>query len=95
MEIVHKNYDVNGSFYLLDGTKIVGEIDYSWVNDNTFAITHTEVHPEYQGKGYARQLVDAAADYARKNNLRIIPICQYAKAVMLRTNAFQDVLVKL
>ncbi len=95
MKIIHKDHPDKGTFYLVEGQKVLGEIDYVWVNDSVFAIVHTEVNPLYRGEGYAKQLVDACAQYARDNNLKIIPICAYAKAVMLRTDAYDEVLLKI
>ncbi len=95
MQIVQKNYGDNGAFYLLGNEGMDGQIDYTAVTDGVIAITHTEVNPEYRNEGYAQKLVDAVVDYARKNNLKIIPICPYAKAVMNRDPGYNDVLVNL
>ena len=55
-------------------------------------INHTQVFDGYEGQGIARQMVMAAVDFARKNNRAILPICSYAKAVLTRTDEYQDVL---
>ena len=55
-------------------------------------INHTQVFDGYEGQGIARQLVMAAVDFARKNNRTIVPVCSYAKAVLTRTDEYQDVL---
>lgn len=55
-------------------------------------INHTQVFDGYEGQGIARQLVMAAVDFARKNNRTILPVCSYAKAVLTRTDEYQDVL---
>lgn len=55
-------------------------------------INHTQVFDGYEGQGIARQLVMAAVDFARENNRQIIPVCSYAKAVLTRTDEYQDVL---
>ena len=55
-------------------------------------INHTQVFDGYEGQGIARLLVMAAVDFARKNNRAIMPVCSYAKAVLTRTDEYQDVL---
>lgn len=55
-------------------------------------INHTQVFDGYEGQGIARQLVMAAVDFARKEGRKIIPVCSYAKAVLTRTDEYQDVL---
>ena len=55
-------------------------------------INHTQVFDGYEGHGIARQMVMAAVDFARKNGRQIIPVCSYAKAVLTRTDEYQDVL---
>ncbi|MBQ9340515.1 MAG: N-acetyltransferase [Paludibacteraceae bacterium] len=46
----------------------------------------------YEGQGIARQLVMAAVDFARENNRTILPVCSYAKAVLTRTDEYNDIL---
>ena len=55
-------------------------------------IDHTRVFDGYEGQGIARQLVMAAVDFARKNGRQIIPVCSYAKAVLTRTDEYNDIL---
>ena len=55
-------------------------------------INHTQVFDGYEGQGIARQLVMAAVDFARENNRTILPVCSYAKAVLTRTDEYNDIL---
>jgi predicted GNAT family acetyltransferase len=55
-------------------------------------INHTQVFDGYEGQGIARQLVMAAVDFARTNNRTIVPVCSYAKAVLTRTDEYNDIL---
>ena len=56
-------------------------------------IDHTQVFDGFEGQGIARQLVMAAVDFARENNHTIVPVCSYAKAVLTRTDEYQDILL--
>jgi predicted GNAT family acetyltransferase len=55
-------------------------------------IDHTDVSDALRGKGAGKQLVSAAVDYARKNNIKILPLCPFAKSVFEKVKEFQDVL---
>ncbi|MFC3562815.1 GNAT family N-acetyltransferase [Pedobacter jamesrossensis] len=43
-------------------------------------VLHTEVEKESNGKGYAGQLIQAMVDYARKKELKVIPLCPFVRA---------------
>jgi predicted GNAT family acetyltransferase len=66
------------SRYLLAGGKLV--------------IEHTEVPEALEGKGIAGRIVRTALDYAREQNLKVLPICPYAKAWIGRHPEYQDLL---
>ncbi len=57
----------------------VGRIDYKVGTKGRLFAVHTEVKPMYQGHGYAVQLLDALADFARETNQKIVPICAFSK----------------
>jgi predicted GNAT family acetyltransferase len=75
----------------IEGTKR-GYLDYSLPDAGTMAIHFVEVDPPLRGTGMGERLVAAAVDWARANGRRIVPHCSYARAVLRRTPAFQDVL---
>lgn len=55
-------------------------------------INHTEVHKEFNGTGVGKDLVAYAVGYARKRNIKIVPLCRFAKAIIGRNPEMQDVL---
>ncbi|MGV6832179.1 MAG: GNAT family N-acetyltransferase [bacterium] len=75
----------------LDGVK-AGLMTYSIVGPHKIIIDHTEVEPEMQGKKVGYQLVHAAVEYARTNDIKIIPLCPFAKAVFNKKEEYKDVL---
>lgn len=77
MTITHTNNERQGEFVAFEGEERVGYISYEWVDNNCFAILHTVVSPEHKGKGIAKILLDAAADYARKHNKKIKDVCSF------------------
>lgn len=92
MEITQENGIKNGIFKAIESHTVAGEMTYVWAGENKFIIDHTEVFPEFEGKGVGKKLVIAAVDYARANNFKIMPLCPFAKAVFERTKEIQDVM---
>jgi predicted GNAT family acetyltransferase len=86
-----KQDHTNGRFFIEEDNKQLGELVYR-EKDSLMTIDHTEVSDKLKGKGAGKQLVTAAVDYARKNNLKIYPTCSFAKSVFERVVDFQDVL---
>lgn len=64
----------------LDGSEAV--LDYDRVADRTLDYKHTFVPPEHRGRGIAGLLVRHALDYARDNDLKVIPSCPFVAAVI-------------
>ena len=60
--------------------------------ENLFIIEHTEVSPDFNGKGVGKKMVLAAVDFARKENKKIIPLCPFAKATFDKNEELRDVL---
>ncbi|GAA6768802.1 GNAT family N-acetyltransferase [Flavobacterium johnsoniae] len=92
MEIQQINDTRRGYFEAIEDGKEAGKMTYTWAGDSKFIIDHTEVSPEFNGKGVGKKLVMAAVDYARANNLKIIPLCPFAKSVFDKVEEIRDVL---
>ena len=80
-----------GRFVLQDGEHEAGELIYS-LSAGRLTILHTEVEPRLRGAGQAARLVDAAVRWARTQGLKVEARCSYARAVLVRTRAYADVL---
>lgn len=81
-----------GRFVIYDENEEAGEMTFTWAGKEKFIIDHTEVDDKFGGKGYAKQLVMAGVDYARENDIKIIPLCPYAKMRFDRDRSLRDVL---
>ena len=92
MEIQQINDIRKGYFEALEDGKEAGKMTYTWAGDSKFIIDHTEVSPDFNGKGVGKKLVMAAVEYARTNNLKIIPLCPFAKSVFDKVEEIRDVL---
>lgn len=68
----------NGSLNLYEDDVKVGEMLVSISpQKKELMVFHTEVDPSKEGKGYAGQLLQKLVQYARDNQLKIIPLCPY------------------
>lgn len=92
MEIKQINEGRKGYYIAIEDEKEAGRMTYTWAGDTKFIIDHTEVNPDFNGKGVGKKLVMAAVTYARENNLKIIPLCPFAKSVFDKTEEIRDVL---
>ena len=92
MEIQQINDIKRGYFEAVEDGKEAGKMTYTWAGDTKFIIDHTEVSPDFNGKGVGKKLVMAAVEYARANNLKIIPLCPFAKSVFDKVEEIRDVL---
>ena len=92
MLIQHKLVGNKGMFYVGQDGAILAELVYTMASPQKMIIEHTEVSDELKGKNVGLQLVSTAVDYARDHQIKIIPLCPFAKAVIDKKPEFQDVL---
>jgi uncharacterized protein len=92
MEIKFEQKATKGAFFIEENGQRLGEMTFSRAGDDLLIIDHTEVSDALKGKGAGKQLVAAAVDYARKNKIKILPLCPFAKSVFDKVKEYQDVL---
>ena len=93
MLIQHKKLSGKGMFFVESDGNILAEMTYTMSSPEKMIIEHTEVADELRGKNVGYQLVNAAVDHARANNIKILPLCPFANAVFKKKSAeFNDVL---
>jgi len=92
MLIQHKQIGSKGMFYVGQDGAILAELVYTKPAGNKMIIEHTEVDDSLGGKGVGLQLVHTAVDYARTHNMKIVPLCPFAKSVFDKKPEFRDVL---
>ena len=82
-KVVFKDDNIYGEVQLFSDDKKAGKMDIS-VTDGKLRVYHTEVNAEYEGKGFAKLLLDQLVSYANNNQLRIIQLCPYVLAQFKR-----------
>ena len=85
------NHQGKGGFFAMNGEKQLGEMEVS-VSEKNLVVYHTEVDPASEGKGIAKEMLATMVDYARKNGLKVIPLCPYVHAQFKRrADEYNDV----
>jgi predicted GNAT family acetyltransferase len=92
MLIQHKLVGKKGMFYVGQGGAILAELVYTKPAENKMIIEHTEVDDSLAGKGVGLQLVHTAVEYARTHQMKIIPLCPFAKSIFDKKIEYNDVL---
>lgn len=92
MEIKQIEQGHKGSFTAFDGEKEAGFITYTMAGPAKMILDHTEVNDAWRGQNVGKKIVFHIVDFARKNNIKILPLCPFAKSVFDRTKEIQDVL---
>ncbi len=93
MLIQHKLVGTKGMFFIGSNGAILAELVYTKPAENKMIIEHTEVDESLSGKGIGLQLVRTAVEYARTHQLKIIPLCPFAKSIFDKKPEFGDVLL--
>ncbi len=91
MEITHKNNPESGFFLAEEDGIRMGYLSYEWASDSVFAIMHTVVEEDFQGRGVAKALLDAAVAFAKENGYKVRPVCPYAEKVFLRDSGYDGI----
>lgn len=92
MEIKRQDDGRKGAFVANENEVQAGLMTFTWAGTGKFIIDHTEVNPDFNGRGVGKKMVMAAVEYARENNLKIIPLCPFAKSVFDKVAEIRDVL---
>jgi uncharacterized protein len=80
-----------GRFVIYVDDEFAGEMTYVWAGESRFIIDHTGIEENFGGRGLGKQMVMKAVEYARNNNLKILPLCPFAKKVFDTEEGIQDV----
>ena len=80
-----------GRFAIYQDEKFAGEMTFTWAGKSKFIIDHTGIEEEYGGKGFGKNLVIKSVEFARKENIKIIPLCPFAKSIFDKDKSINDV----
>ena len=63
-----------------------GKMDIS-VTNGRLTVFHTEVGSEFEGRGFAKLLLEKLVSYAKEKNLKIVALCPYVNMQFRRHTA--------
>jgi uncharacterized protein len=91
LKIEREDNGRKGRFVIYENDELAGKMTYVWAGTSRFIIDHTGVEENFIGRGLGKQLVMKAVEYARNNNLKILPLCPFAKKVFDKDKGLEDV----
>ncbi len=92
MIVQHQHNENKGVFFVAQDGNMLAEMTYTLPAANKMIIDHTGVSDELRGKNVGAQLVQAAVEYARQQQMKIIPLCPFAASVFKKKSEYADVL---
>lgn len=84
--------DKKGNFFITVDGKTEAKMTFVFAGNDKLIIDHTEVNPGNNGKGYGKKLVESAVAFALERNMKIIPLCPFAKSVFDKNPELRNVL---
>jgi uncharacterized protein len=91
--IEHEQTGHRGAFFVEEEGRRLAQLTYT-VAGSKVILDHTEVDDALRGTSTGRKLVAAAVDWAREEDVRLLPLCPFARSVFEKTPDFADVLAK-
>ena len=83
----------NRFFIETDGEKLA-EITYLNSGEQQITIDHTYVSEKLRGQKVGNALVEKVVEFARQENLQVVPQCSFAVKQFEKNENYKDVLVK-
>ena len=74
-----------------NGTTLA-EMTFSKAGAHLLIINHTDVDESLRGQGVGRKMLDKIVEHAREHQLKIMPLCPFAKSVFNKDQSIADVL---
>lgn len=71
---------------------LAGKMTYTWAGETKIIIDHTEVDERFSGRGIGKHLLNVLVEFARERNLKIMPLCPFARAMFEKNQDLSDVL---
>jgi predicted GNAT family acetyltransferase len=81
-----------GYYRAMENENEAGRMTYTRAGETKLIIDHTEVNPAFKGKNIGKQLLMEVVNLARTKNLKILPLCPFAKAMFDKMEEIRDVL---
>lgn len=80
-----------GRFAIYENDEFAGEMTYLWTGPSKFIIDHTLVEQKFAGQKYGHMMLTKAVEFAREKDVKILPLCPFAKAQFDKNPDIADV----
>jgi len=87
-KVIHEKENERFVIYK-DGTEAY--IEYT-SGDGELNLYHTHTDPELRGQGLAAQVVRAALEYIKENDLKVVPGCSYVQSFLERHEEYKELM---
>ena len=87
-EVIHEKENERFVIYT-EGNEVY--VEYT-MTSNKIDLHHTYTHPALRGKGLAAHVVRAALEFAKENNLKVIPTCSYVQAFIAKNDEYKKLI---
>ncbi|MDE1207554.1 GNAT family N-acetyltransferase [Tenacibaculum larymnensis] len=92
MKVQQEDKGGKGEFYIEVNGSRDALMTYTWAGKDKLIIDHTKVGDSLRGKGAGYKLVAASVEFARSKNIKILPLCPFAKSVFDKKPEYSNVL---
>ncbi|MEP1150669.1 MAG: N-acetyltransferase [Balneola sp.] len=91
MKIQHEETETKGAFYIVEGNQRIAELTYSKAGTERIILDHTDVSEGHRGENLGYKLVFHSVQFAREHQLKILPLCPFARSVFSKNKELRDV----
>ena len=90
IRLSHEDSGSSGRFVIYDDDVFAGEMTYTRRDDGNIVIDHTGVESAFGSKGYGGLLLAEAVGYARREGIKIVPVCSFVAARFAKDPTIAD-----
>ncbi|KRF61831.1 hypothetical protein ASG99_25125 [Bacillus sp. Soil768D1] len=83
-----------GSFFVAESGEKLAEITFYKSGDNEITVDHTVVSDKLRGQKVGNSLVEKVIEFARKEKLKVVPVCTFVQKQFEKNADYEDVLAK-
>lgn len=84
IEIKQEDGEKRGRFVAYNDGVEVGEMTYTYAGPVKAIFDHTFVDDSMRGQNVGRLMLDKAAEWMRKDEIKLIPLCPYVKGQVIK-----------
>lgn len=94
LTVEHEDGAGHGRYFIRLPGDFEAEMTYRKIGPDVIAIDHTYTPPEFRGHNIAARLMERSIADARRDSVKIHPVCSYAVAQFRRHPEWADLLAQ-